>query len=164
MDAIWAEDLNHFIGYNGTLPWHIPKDLAFFKTHTLHSTMIMGRKTFDGMEQKLLPQRKTLVLTKNNTYNAPKEAIVLHSIEDVLNYIKHHPTHYTVIGGTEIFHALLPYCNRILRTIVDGHYNGDTKAPRIPKHFKLTKQCFVPVSKQNEVPLIFEEWVSTIID
>lgn len=59
--CIWAEAHDGLIGRNGTLPWSLPNDLKFFKKHTLGKTIVMGRKTFDGMGKRLLPQRHTKV-------------------------------------------------------------------------------------------------------
>ena len=53
--ALWAQDKNGLIGENGTLPWHLPNDLKFFKEQTTGNSLIMGRKTFEGMKKKALP-------------------------------------------------------------------------------------------------------------
>ncbi len=41
--ALWAQDNQGLIGENGTLPWHLPNDLKFFKEQTIHNTMIEKR-------------------------------------------------------------------------------------------------------------------------
>ena len=49
INAIWAEDRNGLIGFNGKLPWNLPRELQHFKKVTDNSIIVMGRKTYDGM-------------------------------------------------------------------------------------------------------------------
>ena len=69
---IWAQDSNGGIGKNGKLPWHISEDLKNFKKITSNSTIIMGRKTWDSLQSKPLPNRRNIVLsqTKQNQVEA----------------------------------------------------------------------------------------------
>ena len=59
MNAIYAVSTNNVIGINidgkECLPWHIKEDLEFFKGMTQHAIVIMGRKTFDSLGSKPLP-------------------------------------------------------------------------------------------------------------
>ena len=61
---IWAQDGNGGIGKNGKLPWHVSEDLKNFKKITLNSTVIMGRKTWESLPVKPLPNRENIVLSK----------------------------------------------------------------------------------------------------
>ena len=63
--AIWAQDKNGLIGKENHLPWHLPNDLRFFKETTINHTLVMGRKTFEGMGGRPLPNRQTIVLTRD---------------------------------------------------------------------------------------------------
>lgn len=85
--ALWAQDQKGLIGADGTLPWHLPNDLKFFKEQTINNTIIMGRKTFEGMGKRLLPQRTTIVLTSDPHYQA-NGALVMHDREEILAYVK----------------------------------------------------------------------------
>ena len=51
--AVVAMDPNRLIGAGGTLPWHLPEDLAFFKKTTLGHPVLMGRKTFESIGRPL---------------------------------------------------------------------------------------------------------------
>jgi len=64
--AIAAMSINRVIGCQQQLPWRIPEELQWFKQVTLHQTLLMGRKTFESMGCRPLPQRKIYVLTKNS--------------------------------------------------------------------------------------------------
>lgn len=158
MEAIWAEDAQHIIGKDGTLPWHLPYDLQFFKTMTMGKTMIMGRKTFEGMDCRTLPGRKTIVLTTQKYYCAPHDVIICHTLHDLLTYIHSHDEKMIVIGGTNIFNQLLPYCQTLYVTKIDAKYHGDTLAPHIPSSFQCTKQYFVPPQVTKNIALCIETY------
>ena len=66
---IWAQDNNGGIGLNGKLPWHISEDLKNFKKITSNSTIIMGRKTWDSLPIKPLPNRENIVMSSDNIKN-----------------------------------------------------------------------------------------------
>ena len=57
---------NRVIGLNNAMPWHIPEELQYFKSITMGKPIIMGRKTFDAIGRRLLPGRKTIVLTQGH--------------------------------------------------------------------------------------------------
>jgi dihydrofolate reductase len=62
--AIVARDVNTgLIGADGGLPWHLPRDLAFFKNMTGGKTVAMGRATYDSLPVRPLPNRKNMVLS-----------------------------------------------------------------------------------------------------
>ena len=110
------------IGRGGTLPWHIPADLKRFKTLTMGSAMIMGRRTFDSLPG-LLPGRRHIVLTRDRNWNAPG-AEVAHEVEEALALAVEDPV--SVIGGAEIFGLFLPLASRIELTEVLDDIDGDT--------------------------------------
>lgn len=60
---ITAYDLDHGIGLNGTIPWHLPSDLKRFKSLTTSHCVVMGRKTWDSLSRKPLPNRYNIILT-----------------------------------------------------------------------------------------------------
>ncbi len=98
--AIWAQDENGLIGKGDRLPWSLPADLAHFKETTIGHTMVMGRITFDGMGKRALPNRHTIVLTTDKTYQLESERItILHSVEDVLDWYNKQEQTLFVIGG-----------------------------------------------------------------
>ena len=60
LTAIVAMTPDRVIGRAGTLPWHLPEDLAFFKRVTSGHPVVMGRKTFESIGRPL-PQRRNIV-------------------------------------------------------------------------------------------------------
>ena len=112
---IWAQSTSGVIGRNGTIPWHLPEDLARFKTLTLGHTVVMGRRTWDSLPERFrpLPGRRNVVLTRNRDFDAPGAEVV--GSLDAMN--THEPT--WVIGGSEIYHLALSAATRCEVTEVD---------------------------------------------
>ena len=95
---IWAQDSSGGIGINNILPWHFSDDLQKFKSLTLNSTIVMGRKTWESLKIKPLPKRKNIVLSskKNNAVECYK------SIEELMNRLNNQSSFF-VIGGAQIY-------------------------------------------------------------
>lgn len=136
VSAIVCVDENWGIGSNGDLLIHIPEDMKFFKEKTIGSTVIMGRKTYDSLPKKPLPNRENVVIT-----NKPmsKDGIVfanLNRVKDVFEFMnKFNEQAYNnmfIIGGGQIYKELLPYCEYAYVTKVHCAYeNADTYFPNL---------------------------------
>ena len=111
---IWAQSTSGVIGRDGTIPWHLPEDLARFKTLTMGHTVVMGRRTWDSLPARFrpLPGRRNVVLTRNRGFDAPG-AEVVGSIDDAID------DQTWVIGGSEIYHLALPAATRCEVTEVE---------------------------------------------
>ncbi len=116
------------IGYKNKLPWHLPADLSYFKKITLGKPIIMGRKTYESIG-KPLPGRENIVITSNYDYNLPNIKIV-HTIPAALA-AANNAEEVMIIGGAEIFKALLPQTQRLYLTYIDNEFAGDTFFPEI---------------------------------
>ena len=100
ISAIVAVDYNWGIGFNGDLLEHIPEDLKYFKQLTTGNTVVMGRKTWDSLPKKPLPNRHNLVITKDpSIYELTNEVwfYTLRQIEVLM--LKNKNVNYFVIGG-----------------------------------------------------------------
>ena len=76
VSLIVARGVNGVIGVNNQLPWHLPRDLKYFKSVTLGKPIIMGRKTFESIGQPLRG-RINFVLTRNTSWEAEGVRIAL---------------------------------------------------------------------------------------
>merc|ERR1712065_67079 len=65
MNIIVVSCLDRGIGFKNTLPWKLKKDLNYFKTKTNDSVVIMGRKTYESLPLKPLPNRINIVLSRS---------------------------------------------------------------------------------------------------
>lgn len=120
LTAVVAMDPNRLIGRDGTLPWHLPEDLAFFKKTTLGHPILMGRKTFESIGRPL-PKRRNIVLTRDRDWK--HEGVdVIHSPEEIPKTDEK----IFIIGGAEIYAALTPHIDEWLVSHVHETYEGNT--------------------------------------
>ena len=97
---IWAQDKNGGIGKNGKLPWHISEDLKNFKRITLNSTIIMGRKTWESLPVKPLPNRDNIILSKTLAL----DILTFKTYENCIdNLIKRNISKVFIIGGRSMY-------------------------------------------------------------
>lgn len=133
ISAIVAVDNNWGIGFDGDLLEHIPEDLKYFKELTSGNTIVMGRKTWDSLPRKPLPNRHNLVITKDpSIYELTNEVsfYTLRQIEVLM--LKNKNVNYFVIGGGQIYEKLLPLCDRVYVTkIFKDHDQVDTYFPNL---------------------------------
>ncbi|MFK7850986.1 MAG: dihydrofolate reductase [Akkermansiaceae bacterium] len=120
LTAIVAMDPNRLIGANGTLPWHLPEDLAFFKKTTLGHPILMGRKTFDSIGRPL-PKRRNIVLTRDESWSHDRVDVIHTPAE-----ISEMDGQIFLIGGAEIYKALAGHIDEWLVSHVHETYQGDT--------------------------------------
>jgi dihydrofolate reductase len=125
---------NGVIGVRNELPWHLPEDLKRFKELTTGHTVVMGRKTFDSIMARLgkpLPNRKSVVITRDAAWAPPSPAhdvTVIHDIAAIRNL----PGDVLwVIGGAEIYQLTMPMADELDITEVDLAPQGDAFFPAI---------------------------------
>ena len=131
ISAIVAVDNNWGIGYNGDLLEHIPEDLKYFKALTTGNVVVMGRKTWDSLPKKPLPNRINYVITKEaKSSNEEVAYFDMNSIKMTMK--KKNDYEYFIIGGGMIYKELLPFCDRVYVTkIYKDHENVDTYFPNL---------------------------------
>jgi dihydrofolate reductase len=122
---------NGCIGKNGELPWHLPEDLARFKTLTSGNVVLMGRKTWDSLPDRFrpLPNRKNVIMTSQVDFMAPSGTTAFHSLNAALN--AHKDDHVFVIGGASIYAQTLEHADRLELTHIDRTINGNVFFPFI---------------------------------
>ena len=119
MKAIVAMTRDRVIGKNNKIPWHLPGEQKWFKEVTMGHPILMGRKTFESIGRPL-PGRRNLVVTRARNFAGVD---VIHDLNEF------DPTPYEVdgreifvIGGAEIYKALLDRCDTIYATVVKEDY------------------------------------------
>jgi len=128
---LWAEGHNGVIGKNGHLPWHLPADMHFFKTVTTGNTIVAGSRTYHSFGRPL-PNRQNIVVTHQPASHFPSEVIVLNTLTAVREYAaKHRDEKIFVVGGAQLFIALLDDVDFLYRTVIDANFTGDTWMPGI---------------------------------
>jgi dihydrofolate reductase len=152
LSFVVAMSENRVIGKEGTLPWYLPEDLQRFReiTSSGSKTMIMGRKTFESLP-RVLPGRKHIILTRDKSFRIEDANVeVIHGLEALKPYIDSEDE-YFVIGGGELFTALLSYAKRIYLTIIHHYFEGDTYMPRYDENqWKVTESYEGKVDENNK--------------
>lgn len=135
LSFIVAMDRNNVIGIKdgNKMPWHLPRDLQYFKARTLNHTIVMGRKTFESLG-RVLPHRKHIVLTKSEK-TFPEEVEVVHDMSIWIKEAKHIDEEVFIIGGGTIFEQLLPYIDKLYITMIDDVFEGDVFFPEIDEEW-----------------------------
>jgi dihydrofolate reductase len=146
---IYARAANGVIGKDGTMPWHLPEDLAHFKQLTLGAPVIMGRKTWDSLPPRFrpLPGRTNIVVTRQPDW---KENGVQRSssLREALQIAEQpNPATVWVIGGAQIYAQALPLAQRVEVTEIAQNFDGDAFAPELgPEWVETTREAHTSAS------------------
>ncbi len=132
MNMIVAVDANWAIGNKNQLLVRIPNDMKQFRQMTTGKVVVLGRKTLETFPQGLpLKNRTNIILSGNKDYRV-KDAVVVHSVEELLEELKQYPAEDVyVIGGDSVYKQLLPYCNVAHVTKIDHAYEADSFFPNL---------------------------------
>lgn len=123
--AIVAHDPNLVIGRKGELPWHYSEDLKYFKKVTMGHPIIMGRVVFEELNEKPLPGRENIVLSRSRNYEHVR---TFSAIQGALDYVDDEDIAF-VIGGAEVYRQLMPKVEKLFVTEIHEEYEGDTYFP-----------------------------------
>ncbi len=132
---IYARARNGVIGANGTLPWHLPEDLAHFKAVTQGCPVIMGRKTWDSLPPRFrpLPGRRNIVVSRQADWQA-EGAERAGSLQEAIAACAGAPQAW-VIGGAQLYALAEPLADTAEVTVIDADYAGDAIAPALDAHW-----------------------------
>ena len=132
MNLIVAVDNNWAIGNRNELLIRIPNDQRHFREETMGKVVVLGRKTLATFPQGLpLQGRTNIILSRDKNYKV-KDAIVVHSLEELLEELKQFSREDVyIIGGESVYRQLLPYCNVVHVTKIDHEYEADSYFPNL---------------------------------
>lgn len=131
LHLIYARAANGVIGIHGTLPWHLPEDLAHFKRTTLGCPVIMGRKTWDSLPPKFrpLPGRANIVVTRQADWSETG-AQRASNLREALQLCEQ-ATDVWVIGGAQLYALAEPVAHTAVVTEIEKDFEGDAFAPTL---------------------------------
>ena len=137
---------NGVIGRDGALPWRLSSDMKRFKAATMGKPVLMGRKTWDSLPRKPLPGRQNLILTRDADFKANGAwvytdlAVMLAAARAMAEAAGAEEA--CVIGGAQLYNAVLPQANRVVLTEVNLEPAGDA-------HLDLDLSQWREVSREN---------------
>lgn len=119
---IVAQTHNRVIGRDNGMPWHLPKDLQWFKRQTEHHAVVMGSNTYRSIA-RALPKRRNVVISSAPSAQFP-DAEVVRSLDEALNLLAHEPRVF-IIGGAQLYNNTIARADRLIvthieTTIADG--------------------------------------------
>jgi len=126
---------NGVIGASGGLPWYYPEDLRYFKQVTTGHPVIMGRRTYESIVDRIdgpLPDRTNVVLTRGEFRPAHDDVVVAGSLEGAVNAAADEGARTAyVIGGASVYQQALDegFVDRLVITHIPETYEGDTYWP-----------------------------------
>lgn len=128
--VIFARNHSNIIGVDQKLPWDIAEDMTWFKMNTAGQTVIMGRKTFESMGGKGLPNRTNIIVSKTLPFDdelyVKRVTAVATSIEEALG-IAAPDRDKLIIGGAGLIKEAIPLVDRIMMTTVNKPVDGRGK-------------------------------------
>lgn len=132
MKLVVAVDKEWGIGNKGNLLANVRADLRNFRNLTKDNVVILGSKTLKTFpEGKVLKNRINIVLSRNPDFS-PEGAIMARSIDELLEIIKEYDNDKVfVIGGSQIYSALLPYCDTAYVTKFEKSFEKDAFFPNL---------------------------------
>lgn len=129
-ELIVACNKKGIIGNNNNIPWYIPEDLKFFRDKTINNIVIMGRKTFESLPNKILKNRLNIVITNNYlNYNNIDNKLIFTNMDNFNYILPNDDRKIFIIGGNNIYKLFFNKCNIINLTIINNYTDGDTLFP-----------------------------------
>ncbi|UTX54818.1 dihydrofolate reductase [Leucobacter aridicollis] len=128
---IWAEARGGAIGRDGTMPWHLPEDLAHFKRITLGAPVIMGRRTWESLPERFrpLPGRENVVVSRDPDL-VIDDAQTATTLDQAIRLAG--GDRAWIMGGGQLYREAMPVAHELVVTRIDMDVEGaDTFAPEI---------------------------------
>ncbi|MCF6280613.1 MAG: dihydrofolate reductase [Candidatus Polarisedimenticolaceae bacterium] len=143
---------NGVIGKDNRLPWRLPADLQHFKRLTMGKPIVMGRLTWESLPG-LLPQRRHIVVTRNQSYRA-EGAVVVHSLQAALEEAGS-VDEIMIVGGGRFYAEALPLAQRIYLTRIQQTFDGDAYFPELNDDWHVTAQQDHQADQKNRYDYTF---------
>jgi len=117
------------IGKNNELLWRIPEDLKRFRRLTTGNAIIMGKKTWESLPRRPLPDRKNIVIT-DIVNEIIEGSVTAYSIDDALSKCDKDKEIF-IIGGGSIYRQFISLAERLYITHVHKKAPADIYFPEI---------------------------------
>lgn len=127
---IWATSQDGYIGKNGVLGWYLPEDIKHFKDMTTGKTVVMGRKTWESIGSRPLPNRRNIILSKQYGYSYKFPGMETYVYDNIYSLMQSNRS-FWVIGGSSLYFEFMPYADHIVKTEIGITLNGDVRTPKM---------------------------------
>jgi len=170
LSIISAIGNNNELGKKNDLLWSLPSDMKHFREKTRGHAVLMGQKTYESLARdengkqvgRLLPNRRNIILTQDNSFVAPG-AEIFYSIDDAIDLLKkttNEGDEVFVIGGGMIYKLFIDKVDKLHVTHVGGDFpDAEIFFPEIDLNiWKKTKSEKLPKDDLNKYDLEFAEY------
>lgn|SRR5574344_2584209 len=162
LNLIVAVGNNGEIGFQNQLLCHLPNDLKHFKEITTGHTIVMGRKTWESLKVKPLPNRRNIILSQNPDFKADG-AEVFSSPAAMYQAISRDETVF-IIGGQTIYQLFLHQVETLYITRILADFQADAFFPPInPERWTLIEDVFVPKDEKNLYDMRFQKYCQSVL-
>jgi len=161
LTLVAAASENNVIGMKNKLVWNLPNDTRFFKNTTWGMPVIMGRKTFESLENKPLNGRFNIVITNHPESLQPKGAIkTAGSLEEAIQIAGTTDAKEAfIVGGGKVYAASLPMADKIVLTRVHTNVEGDAFFPAFSeKEWRLFSNIDFAADDKHQYAYSFQVW------
>lgn len=156
-----AASENNVIGKENQLVWNLPNDTRFFKNTTWGMPVIMGRKTFESLENKPLNGRYNIVITRHPAALQPKGPIeTAGNLKQALEKAAATDAKEVyVVGGGKVYAESLPFAHKIVLTRVHAVVEGDAFFPAFGEvEWRLFSNFDFPADDKHAFAYSFQVW------
>jgi len=131
---IVACTVNGTIGKEGTMPWHIPDDLKFFREKTLGKIIIIGSTTFKSLPKKALEGRYYIVVSSSKSIISKEDNLfyadsIATAIEHADKISDNWGGEVFIAGGQSIYEQTFHLVTHIYLTLIPTVLDGDKIYP-----------------------------------
>lgn len=159
---------NSGIGKDGSIPWYIAEDLSHFRRLTTQApeskqnAVIMGRKTWESLGRKCLPNRYNIVISTTLLQQDHDNVTIAHGLNEALQACsKANVNCAYIIGGSRLYEEALrnAQCSTAYVTHILHHYECDAFFPTdlLMDKFSLVREGSIQTTK-NEISFTFCEY------
>ena len=165
ISLIAAVDQHRAIGYQNQLPWHLPDDLKFFKAQTQGGIVVMGRKTFESLGSRPLPNRRNIILTQQIDWSHQGIEVAHDWAKLLIELTQEQQEKIWVIGGGEIYRLALPDADELVITQVDtGLRQADTWFPEWSQdHWVKTESAYHDQDERHLFAFEWQKWLRGVV-
>lgn len=151
----FAQNLLGFIGKDNVIPWKCKDDLQEFKQATTDNIVIMGRKTFESIGSKPLPNRINIVVSMNDNYvitqrenNTNTDLYFCTSLETALKICETYKNKDVfIIGGAMLIESAIRLLGKQI-SLIEVSVIKDTSIGDVMVDQRLVFSSNIPISVQ----------------
>ncbi len=157
---IAAASRNRVLASHGQIPWHLPRDVAHFRSLTAGRWLLLGRITYEQMNGWFQPGQVPVVMTRlADDFTVPGGWAVPDLPSALQLAASHGVGELMVCGGGQVYAAALPWADEVILTTVETEVTGETLFPELPadQWCALDPQYF-PADAANAWPMTITRW------